>query len=56
MSMPFGAWVDPSLRDFMGTAKSTSRIGRLVQSGRWSDEKKLVVEKFLHERTNSDSP
>ncbi len=48
--------IDPSLLEFIGTVELASRIERLVKSGRWSDEKRLVVDKFLRERTKPDSP
>lgn len=47
--------LDPSLRDFIGSDEIT-RIERLVQEERWSDEKKSGVEQFLHERNPSISP
>jgi hypothetical protein len=47
--------LDPSLYDIIGTDEIASRIERLVQSGRWSGEKKLAIERFLQERDISSS-
>jgi hypothetical protein len=47
--------LNPSLRDVIGTDEAAGRIERLVQSGRWSGDKKLVIEQFLRERNKSSS-
>jgi len=48
--------LDPSLQDFIGTDELAIRLDRLVQGGRWSEERKLAVEHFLRERRKSNSP
>jgi hypothetical protein len=47
--------LDPSLRDIIGTDEIASRMERLVQSGRWSGEEKLAIERFLRERSKASS-
>ena len=47
--------LDPSLHDVIGTDEIASRIERLIQSGRWSGDKKLAIERFLRERDKSSS-
>jgi predicted KAP-like P-loop ATPase len=48
--------LDASLRAFIGSDDIAHRLERLVQDGRWSEEKKLAVEQFLRERTESSIP